>query len=205
MKRIFLVVLFCANFVGAQKIVKKTVINSNITSVQIDAKNCFEIRMNTAKTKEMLVEAAIDGEYKSDLVLNLKENGPSILVSSGFTPNFKNPNDKLSAHKVVSIALKITLPRFKNVQVNGTSSNIIVEGAYEHLKITLNDGSCTLNEVSEAVDVLTQSGDISLYSTSAEIVATSKFGTVQRNNIPLGENRFNLTTITGNINLSNNE
>lgn len=201
MKSIFLLLFLAANFLSAQKVVKKAIINPDITSVQIDARNCFRIRMQTSKTDEMLVEAVIDGEYKSDLLLNLKEEGASIFLSAGFSPNFKNPNDKLSAHKVVSIELRISLPDGQNVQVDGTSCNIIASGDYEHLKITLNDGNCTLNEVSETVTAVTQSGDIDVHSSSAKINAASKFGEVRKNGIPDGDNNFTLTTTTGNINL----
>lgn len=201
MKSIFLLLFLSANFLSAQKIVKKAIINPEITAVLIDARNCFQTRMQTSRTDELSVEAIIDGEYKNDLTLNLKEQGASIFVSAGFSPNFKNPNDKLSAHKVVSIELLISLPDGQNVQVDGTSCNIIASGNYEHLKITLNDGNCTLNEVSEKITVLTQSGHIDVHSSSAKINATSKFGEVRENEIPDGETNFTLTTTTGNINL----
>lgn len=189
----------------AQKIVKKTVIGAAVTLVQIDAKNCFDINLQTSDSDEIQVEAIIDGEYKNDLMLNVRQEGSSILVSTGFTPNFMNPNDKLSAHKVISIALLIKLPQYQNVYINGTNCNVTASGKYENLKITLSDGNCNLSQVSEAVTILTQSGDITIHSTSAEIKAHSKFGNVQRNDIPIGNNRFILTTTTGNIYLNNNE
>lgn len=205
MKSIFILLFLSANFLNAQKVVKKAVINPNITSVRIDARNCFQIKIQTSRTDELLVEAIIDGEYKNDLILKLKDEGSSIFVSAGFSPNFKNPNDKLSAHKVVSIKLLISLPDGQNVQVDGNSCNIIASGNYEHLKITLNDGNCTLNEVSEMVTAQTQSGDIDVHSSSAKIKAVSKFGKVRKNDIPDGGNNFTLTTTTGNINLVRNE
>jgi len=205
MKRIFLLLILAANFLSAQKVVKKTIINPDITSVQIDARNCFLIKMQASRAEELLVEAIIDGEYKNDLILNLKEEGSSIFLSAGFSPNFKNPNDKLSAHKVISIELLISLPDGQNVQVDGTSCNVIATGEYEHLKITLNDGNCTLNEVSEMVTVKTQSGEINVHSSKAKINAVSKFGKVRKNDIPHGNNIFTLTTITGDINLVRNE
>lgn len=205
MRGIFIIIFLSAHLLAAQKIVKKTVVNPDITAVQIDAKNCFELKIQTARTSEMLVEATIEGEYQSDLLLNLSEERSAISVNVGFAPNFKNPNDKLSTHKVVSIGLYITLPRFQNVQINGTSCNVIAAGAYENLKITLNDGSCTLNEVSKRVSALTQSGDINVSSSSAEISARSKFGKIRRSKIPTGASSFILTTTTGNINLSRNE
>lgn len=202
MKNIFLLLFLSANLLGAQKIVKKAIINSEITAVRIDAQNCFLINIETSKTDEILVEAIIDGEYKNDLLLNLEAKGSSIFVSAGFSPNFINPNDKLSAHKVVSIELQISLPESQNVQIDGTSCNIIASGEYENLKITLNDGNCSLSEVSETVSVLTQSGDINIRSSSAKINASSKFGLVQKNEIPDGSNNYVLATTTGNINFN---
>lgn len=204
MKRLLLLLFFSCHIAGAQKVVKKAILNPDILAVEIDAKNCFEIKMRTSNTKELMVLAIIDGEYENELLLQLEEKGSSISVSAGFSPNFKNPNDKLSAHKVVSIALEITVPEFQNIQVNGTSCNVIATGIYEQLKITLNDGSCSLMDVSEKVTAITQSGDINVESKSAEIKATSKFGKVQKNEIPTGNNYFMLTTTTGDINLTAN-
>jgi len=205
MKRIFLILILSANFLSAQKIVKKAIINPDITAVRIDARNCFQIKMQTSKVNEMYVEAIIDGEYKNDLILNLKEQGSSIFVSAGFSPNFKNPNDKLSAHKVISIELLISLPAGQNVQVDGTSCNIIASGDYEHLKVTLNDGNCILNEVSEIITVMTQSGNIDVHCSNAKINAASKFGEIGENDIPDGNNNFTLNTTTGNINFVRNQ
>ncbi len=205
MKRIILFLFFSVNFLSAQKIVKKTILNPDIVAIEIDAKNCFEIKMKTSKSDDLLIQATIDGEYKRDLILNLKEDGSNVSVSAGFSPIFKNPNDKLSAHKVVSISLEIVLPEFQSVQVNGTSRNVLATGIYEQLKITLNDGSCTLKDISGKVAATTQSGDINVESKSAEIKVVSKFGKIQKNDIPVGDNYFILTTTTGDIDLVRNE
>lgn len=202
MKRIILLLFFSLQFLGAQKTVKKTVPNSSIAAVEIDVNNCFETTMTTSKTEELTVFATIEGEYKKDVILNVKQDGSNVLVSAGFSPNFENPNDKLSAHKVVSIALEIIVPEYQRVQVHGGSCNVFATGIYERLKITLNDGSCTLKNAGKKVLVRTQSGNINVESKSAEIMASSKFGTVQKNTIPAGDNSFILTSISGNIGLA---
>lgn len=178
---------------------KKAILNSKVEAIEIDASNCFEIKLNTSDTEEIMVKAIIEGEYEKNLILNLKEEGSNVSVSAGFAANFKIPNDKLSAHKVVSIALEIIVPEFQNVQINGTSSNVFVSGVYKQLLITLNDGICTLQNVSKKVTAVTQSGDINLKTKKAEIFAISKFGNVQKNDIPSGDSYFALTTTTGNI------
>lgn len=196
--RIF-ILLFILNIATAQKVVKKSIVYSTISSFQIDASNCFEIHIDTVDTDEILVEANIDGEYRKDIVLNLKEDGSTVLISAGFRINFENPNDKLSAHKVVSIALRIKLPMNKNVRVFGTNSNIHAIGNYEKLKITLNDGATSLKNVKGFAEVTTQSGDIIVESDTAEILTNSKYGKVDENQIPTGNNKYILKTVTGNI------
>lgn len=199
--RIFTILFFTLNFLTAQKVVKKSIVNSSVSSFQINAANCFEIHIETADTNEVVVEATIDGEYRKDLVLNVKEKGSTVLVSAGFQPNFENPNDKLSAHKVVSIALRIKLPGYRNVRVFGTNCNILAKGAYENLRITLNDGASTINNVKGQAEVTSQSGEITVNSKSAEIFAKSKYGKVEENQIPNGNNKYVLNSVTGNIRL----
>lgn len=197
--RIFIMFFFVLNFATAQKVVKKSIVDRSISSFQIDASNCFDIHIETTDTYEMFVEANIDGEYRKDLVLKVKEEGSTVLISAGFRPNFENPNDKLSAHKVVSIALRIQLPAHKNVRVFGTNSNIDANGIYEKLKITLNDGAASLNNVRGFAEVSSQSGDIIIASEAAEIIAISKYGKVTENEIPNGNNKYILNSVTGNI------
>lgn len=195
----FIALFLITGFLTAQKVVKKSIINTSISAIQIDASNCFEISIENSNSDAMTVGATIDGEYKKDLVLNVEEEGNSVLVSAGFQPNFENPNDKLSAHKVVSIALDIRIPKNKNVNVFGTSCNITVKGLFEKLKITLNDGASNLNDVSATAEVVSQSGNISVKSKGAEISSNSKYGKVIGDQIPKGNNKYILSTITGNI------
>lgn len=191
--------MLSVNFLSAQKMIKKSLVDASIDVINIDVSNCFKMKVETNEGEEMILEATIDGEYRKDLLLNIKKEASTLRVNSGFTPNFKMPNDKLSAHKVISIALKISVPRYKNVSVYGTSCNVEATGNYRNLKITLNDGTCSLDHVSESVSVLTQSGNIHLNTASAEITAESKYGQVLSEIIPKGNNRYSIATITGDI------
>lgn len=205
MKVLYILFLSCTPFLHAQKILKKSFINPTNTAINIDVKNCYELSLESIDSKEIIVEAVIEGEYSKDLLVNVREEGNTLWVSTDFEPNFINPNDKLSAHKVISIALTVKLPNHKNVLVYGTSCNVAVKGMYKNLGITLNDGRCILNEVGETVNVTTQSGDIHLSSSKAKIKAISKYGTVLKANIPIGDNYFNINTATGNVYLNKTE
>lgn len=203
--RFFILLFFYSQILPAQKVVKKAIVNPEIAFVNIDVTNCYRLTLDTAFGNEMVLEATIDGEYKQDLVLNSEQKGHTMHVSGGFQPIFKNPNDKLSAHKVISIALKVFIPESKSVTIYGSNCNVTVSGNYRKLKITLNDGKCILNNISESVAVITQSGDISVYTKGAEVKVNSKYGRVQSDEIPVKDDRYDLTSITGNITIRKTE
>ncbi len=199
MKHICLVIFLTANIFNGQKIVKKSIVNTEIASINIDVTNIFELSIDTAQGDEMVLEASIDGEYSKDLLVNVRESRNTLFVSTGFQPNFKNPNDKLSAHKVISIALKLLVPQQKKVMIYGTGCNVSAKGRYATLKVTLNDGSCHLESISGTAEVATQSGTISVSTASAKIRATSKYGNVERNQIPSGDTFYAVSSVTGDI------
>jgi hypothetical protein len=193
------------SFVLAQKVLKRTINASSITLLQIDAENCFEVKLETGSTDEIVIEARLEGEYTKDLEIAVYENGGTLGVEAGFTANFINPNDKLSAHKVVSIALNLYLPKWKNVQVYGTNTRVMATGSYSDLSIILADGNCELNQVTQNVTVKTQSGNIFLKAKTGSVTACSKYGLVSPVILPAGANQYNLSTVTGNIELKKPE
>ena len=186
---------------SAQKLVKKAFIDPQISFIQIDSQYCYRIDVKTSKTEEVKVSASIEGEYAKDLLITIEESGTTALISAGFQPLFINPNDKLSAHKVVSIALQISVPEYKNVAIFGTNCDVYAEGKYENLNVTLSDGRCTLTNVSETVEVVTQKGDIWLKAPSGDILAETSYGHVEDETIPFGPNQFVLKSVQGNIHL----
>ncbi len=195
--------LACHQLGFSQKLVRKTIINPEKQYVQIDAKNCYVLELKTTTGKELVVEAAIEGEYKKDLAINLEENGNTVLVGASFLPNFKHPNDKLSAHKVISIALTISVPEYSQVDVFGSNTKVNARGNYETLKIVLANGDCTLNGVKENVEVKTQKGNILVLTEEGNVQANSIYGKVALVPLPIGNTSFILASIEGDIKVTN--
>jgi len=160
-----------ANISFAQNIVEKRIKNINDTSVQINTQNCFLVDIKTGVTDEIKVEAVMSGEYSNDISLNIYEEGKTLFVDTALRPNFEMPNDKLGAHKVISISLKITVPEHMNVQLENT------------------------------IDVTTQTGAIEVYTIKGNIKADSKYGKITKDNIPNGDAHFNLSSVTGDIHI----
>lgn len=198
----FLLAILSINQGFGQKTIKKVYLNPQVTSIQIDTNLFFEVKVETSQEKAMVLEASMEGEYQKDLALEIIENGNTLLVAGKFQPYFKEPNDKLSAHKVVSISLYIRIPENKEVYLYGNSSNVMVEGNYKDLRVVLNDGRCTIREVGQNVSATTQSGPISLIIASGTVKAMSKYGSIAKEYIPKGNERFNLSSTTGNITIT---
>lgn len=192
-------VFLFTQFLTGQKLIHKTISNPENQSIQIDTKNCFQVLLETSKEKELKVEAAMEGEYQKDLAVKIEEDGLNVLVSADFLPSFKAPNDKLSAHKVISIALKIVVPENCSVNVFGTNSKVLAFGKYRKLKISLATGDCTLNSVTENVEVKTQKGAINVITNRGKIDAKSIYGKVNLGKIPDGNSSYNLTSVEGDI------
>ncbi|WP_431124997.1 hypothetical protein [Flagellimonas flava] len=193
--------LFGLSSLHGQKEINKALLDSDIEFIQINADFCYQVSLQTAKTDEVYVAAHMEGEYAKDLLLTLEEKGATMLIGAGFHPNFTNPNDKLSAHKVISIALEIVVPEYRNVSLYGTSSNVDVLGSYEKLEVKLANGTCRLDNVGEYVDVKTQKGDILVRTSQGDFQAASTYGQVIKEEIPKGSNQYILSTVEGTIQL----
>ncbi len=199
---LYIILLFSFGFLNAQKIVEKTVLNDHISLINIDTENCYKVTLETGNTEDVVVSANIEGEYKKDLVLEIKEEAASIFITTGFSPTFTSPNDKLSAHKVISISLHIIVPQYKNVKLYGKSSNITASGNYKNLNITLLDGYCMLQNISEAITASTQSGNIIVKGNNAIVKASTKYGKIYQDKLLKGNTIFDLSSITGDIHIS---
>ncbi|PIF00670.1 MAG: hypothetical protein CR994_04745 [Maribacter sp.] len=198
----FVVFLLIGSAVSnAQKIVKKSIFDTDFTYLEINAETCFKVELTTSESKEIVVEACIDGEYRNDLLVKLEHNGPVIELSTGFYPGFVKPNDKLSAHKVISISLEVRIPNNMKVSLLGTSTHVFAKGSYDYLKIVLDDGICNLDSFSGMAEVITRGGDINVSAKSAMFETRTDFGKIESDSIPEGDDFYDLTTTTGDIHL----
>nr|WP_299386775.1 hypothetical protein [Allomuricauda sp.] len=202
MRTVFvLLILFGTTQMTGQKIIRKALLDTQTEYIQIDCNFCYQLVLRTAGSGEVRVEANMEGEYAQDLLVSMEEKGNTMVISPGFQPNFTNPNDKLSAHKVISISLSITVPEFRNISVFGTNSHVDVQGSFQKLAVKLSNGRCSLRDVSGTAEVETQKGDILLVADNGNIVAESAYGKVFTEQIPLGDNQYFLKTVEGIIQL----
>ena len=199
---IFLIFTLSGGFLFGQKQVTKTLLNPQIQAINIDGSLAYEVELLTEGTQEVSVEARMEGEYGSDLMVLFKESGTTLFIETRFGPNFKMPNDKLGAHKVVSVSLKIILPERQNVFLSGVSCQVMTSGVFRDLGIVFNDGGCELSHRANNTEVTTGSAPITAHLKSGVVDVQSKYGTVLMEPIPLGNHHMKLYSTRGDIAVS---
>jgi len=196
---IFLFSLFLCLGVQAQKSIRKSIVNPRTSWVHIDTEHCFELALGNSDSKEVIVQAHIDGEYSEDLLIEMEEEGTTLLIRPDFRAEFQHPNDKLSAHKVISIHLIVLVPEYTNVKVYGSHTLVEANGIFSATEFTLDDGQCTMNIDAETLEATTHSGDIYFKSKGAKVEASSRYGVVKGGPIPPGNGSVSLRSTSGNI------
>lgn len=203
MRWLWIFLLSCTGSLWAQTTVQKSINSEEEYFIQILAEQCFKVEVYTSDDAVLTVEAVMDGEYQDQLLIPIEQNGSTLRISTSFNPLFKHPNDKLSAHKVIAIALKVGLPINQRVQLLGTSADVLARGDYRELDIQLSSGKCTLDMDSGTIGVKTQNGDIVLLNNQGTGQAESRFGQVIGSLNEAGGCRYSLQSVEGNIYLQN--
>ena len=70
----------------------------------------------------------------------------TLYVATKYQPLFTDANDKLSAHKVMSIELGLNIPANKSIYVSSDIASVFVNGQYKDAIIELINGACVLND-----------------------------------------------------------
>jgi len=196
---IFSILVFTCFGLQAQKNIRKSIVNPRTAWVHVDTEHCFELVLGNSDSKEVLVKADIDGEYKDDLLIEIEEDGTTLIIRPDFRPDFRHPNDKLSAHKVISVRLVVLVPEYTNIKVYGNHTKVQANGIFSASEITLDDGQCAMKVEAETVEATTHSGDIYFESNGAMIEAVSRYGEVQGGPIAKGNGSVSLRSTSGNI------
>ena len=199
---LLLFLFFGASHGYGQKRVTKTLVNPEITAINIDGNLAYRVVLETADTREVSVEARMDGEYQRELLVNFREEGNTLYLETRFSPEFRFPNDKLGAHKVVSVSLKVTLPQDRQILFTAGSCEVSASGRYRDLKIVFNDGLCDLSHSAENTEVRTGKAPIVARLHSGVVEAESRYGEVHLDPIPEGGHHLILYSTEGDISVN---
>lgn len=148
----------------AQKILEKTWNAATITTLEITSDEIFRINVTTIPTETIVLKTRVEGEYAENVVLTAFEEEKRLSISTGFSPYYQPKNDKLAAHKVLSIEMDLLLPEGKSVWIKGAIVSVETFGAFENLTLLLRTGNCVLRNFSGNGTIGTWDGNIEVFA-----------------------------------------
>ncbi|MHA7056694.1 hypothetical protein ACWGOQ_0005700 [Aquimarina sp. M1] len=196
----FCIVCFVSIRLSGQSTFDKSIDATNLSEVYIFVDNTFQIEIiNTTKNK-VIVQARSEGEYQNDILIYAKRKENTLTIRDGIQPFSENHNDKLSAHKVIVLKIKIQVPHHLKVTVQSRIASLKLSGEIKSLFVELNSGDCSLHHFVGNATVNTLGGNILVNTQNAIVNASTKSGILYKEEI-YGLHQIALKSISGNINV----
>lgn len=195
----FILLLAVISFGYSQSTNETNYNNTDITAVVIDGNQIFNIDVVAVEGSDIKVSSATDGEYQNDFrVISEVKEGKLYLALERSSLEVM-PDDKRNANKVISAMLKIEIPKDKSLTITSDVGSVNLKGNFDKLNIQLKQGDCTVEGLAKHAIIKTINGNISIKTDNAIIQTDSHSGLVNIPNNLFGFNVWELTTISGNI------
>ncbi len=210
MRHIYLFILLClisvSNFFGQKKLFKEYEAQG-IETIHVESDEIFQIKLISAQTDKIRIYTAIEGETFETSLLHARLTEDQLKITTGRTPDFVPFNDKLSAHKILSIVIEITVPEYMTIDIYSALASVEAIGSYDALYINLDRGGCQLLDFRfrESVQISTISGNIYVETQKAQILAQSRNGNVVIPYGMIGDHTIDLKSIHGDITIENSQ
>lgn len=196
---LYVVILFFGFNTLAQNRTQKSFSDSNIAAIHINGNAVFKISVETNTSNTITVDSKIAGENNEHVVLISEIKNNTLYLATKYQPLFTDANDKLSAHKVMSIELVVNIPTNKSIYVSSDIASVYVNGQYKNAIIELINGACVLKDFVGDATVNTIQGDIEVITDFAKLEAFTKNGTLTLETLSKGNRLLSLYSINGNI------
>ncbi len=135
---------------------------SLINGIEINSNRINSILIHSEKTNRIKVLTRIEGENYENVVLSVIEKDNILYLKPGYTPFFEAKNDKLAAHKVQAIDIKLIVPENIEISINSKLASVTTKGKLSSLLVTLDIGNCNLHEFIGNANIKTNKGFISV-------------------------------------------
>lgn len=196
----FFLILFLS--ASAQKVTREVLTAEDLERIVFSSDEIYKISVSTAPGKEVIITTRTEGEYFNDISLEQDLRNKTLFLNSQFREILQNGFDKLSAHKVFSMEVELQIPENLVLEINSNLASVYLSGSYERVFIQLKNGSCYLEDYRGNAVINTFDGNILGTARSIDVEATSRHGEVVVPKILHGNHKMVLTSINGDIKVS---
>jgi len=197
--------LMCYSLFYGQKNAQEIMEAKGIKGIMITSDQVFKIDVFTAKTDEITIKSEISGETFETMTINSTVANGILEISAARSPFFKDVDDKLAAHKVMSIVLNITMPENLEFWVESSLAAVNMQGIYSLIELNLGRGDCRLEDFRGSGTINTLSGTINVKTENCDIDASSRHGKKNIESMASGDHHLGLKSITGDITVIQSE
>ena len=206
MKRLFYIIILLFAFqTEAQTIIQKSFSAEKLSAIHINGNFMFHISIETTASNTIEMVSRVEGENSEHVVLVTEIKNNTLYVSSKFQPLFADANDKLSAHKVMSIELTLSIPENQTVYIVSDIASIEMKGKYNSATVELTNGDCILNPFQGQAVINTIQGAISVHANFAKVDAFTKHGVLHSEALSSGNHLLSLHSINGDITITKSQ
>lgn len=179
MKNVVVLIMLCiANCGLSQTTVEHTVDVAALSHIDIDVNFVAKLHIVSRPEKVLKIKAVFEGEYQNELHVVTRQQEDKLSVGVAFSPLFEPFNDKLSAHKVVSVQLLVSVPKDKILSVFGDTAVVKAAGSFSYFFVQLHDGEVTLSDFYGEGKISTYTAPITIQSSTKNIKATVTHGSI---------------------------
>lgn len=188
----------------AQKDTSQKFDAGNVQRFELFLDEVYKINLQTSKEDKILLSTHSEGEYFNDINLEVERLQDKILITSSFREILQSGYDKLSAHKVFSLEVNLTIPEGLEIYIKSNIATVNATGNFKDIQVELQSGSCKLKNFTGNALVNTYRGGIWVETNNADIKASSGTGTVDIPKEMRGSNSLELRSINGDIKVVKN-
>ncbi|MEZ4859473.1 MAG: hypothetical protein R2781_11755 [Flavobacteriaceae bacterium] len=192
----------CIVYGHSQKVIEKSWDTSVFDKLEIVSDEVFKIKIETKPTSVIKLTTKIEGENFENVTLEASEKVKTLTLKPTYSPYFEAKNNKLAAHKLISIEMTLTLPESMEVFINATIASLEMHGKILNLDVNLRDGHCVLYNFIGNASLNTKQGDITVFAKeNVSGIASSKNGMVLNQLLNEGLYLLKAQSVNGNISL----
>lgn len=185
--------------VFGQKGMQRVVDASEIATIDISGNTIFKIKIATKSIQTVSMDLQVEGENNEQVVLQTRQENDTLFIGSAYQPLFVKPDDKLAAHKKISLELTIEIPENLTVTITSDIASVFAKGNFKYLTAELLNGHFSAENYSGSLHVDTLYGNIELETHSGKLDLYTKNGTIKQDKIPVSTKQLTLNSINGNI------
>ncbi|MGB5942138.1 MAG: hypothetical protein WBG71_04600 [Leeuwenhoekiella sp.] len=183
----------------SQKTISKNYSGMSPTGILVESDEIFKITVTTSKTDEIILKTKIDGETFETFEIKTSMEDSLLVIRTGRALGYKKIDDKLAAHKVMSVELIIEMPQDKELYIDSDLASVALTGRFRFINLNLLQGYARLNHFRGSGTINTKGGYVTARVFETSVDARTNNGKVIKEVLGNCPERLKIHSIDGNI------